>query len=147
MYINGYIPHLQTEGGIANFFRHHRGKPFASSVLMNEISTQFVASIERFAEEHKIPLISFARKAKKEDIAKQYLASCTTEEAVLFIGKIQEKVKAVRTKTLHNPKTGAPYPSLYMTTAMPNQYYFYVLDKDFGMIVFPVQHPVLSERP
>jgi hypothetical protein len=134
MYLNGYIPHLQTEGGIANFFRHHRGKPFASSVLMNEISTQFVASIERFAEKNHIPLIPFARKAKKEDIAKQYLASCVAEETVLFIGKIQEKVKTVRTKTLYNPKTGAPYPSLYMTTAMPNQYYFYVLDKDFGMM-------------
>jgi hypothetical protein len=134
MYLNGYIPHLQTEGGIANFFRQHRGNLFASSVLMNEISTRFVSSIERFAEEQKVPLVTFARKEKKEAVAKQYLASCSKEEAVLFIGKIQEKVKTVRTKTLYNPKTGAPYPSLYMTTAMPNQYYFYVVDKDFGMM-------------
>jgi hypothetical protein len=134
MYLNGYIPYLQTEGGIANFFRHHRGNIFASSVLMNEISTQFVASIERFAEEQKIPLVPFVRKAKKENIAKEYLATYTEEEGVLFIGKIQEKVKTVRTKTLYNPKTGAAYPSLYMTTAMPNQYYFYIVDKDFGMV-------------
>lgn len=55
MYMNGYAPYLQTEGGIANFFRKHREMPFASSVLMSEISKQFVSSIERFAEEQKIP--------------------------------------------------------------------------------------------
>lgn len=115
MYMNGYIPSLQTEGGIACFFRHHREKLFASSVLMSEISKHFVSSIERFAMEQKIPLIQFARKDKKEEIAKQYLSQCSAQEAVLFIGKIQEKVKTIRTKTMHNPKTGAPYPWLYTT--------------------------------
>ena len=44
MYLNGYIPLLQIEGGIANFFRLHRGKPFASSVpALVQVSCAVVA--------------------------------------------------------------------------------------------------------
>ena len=34
MYLNLYVPKLQYEGGIASFFRYHRGATFASSALM-----------------------------------------------------------------------------------------------------------------
>jgi len=34
MYMNLYIPMLQTEGGVAHFWRKHRGHAFASSALM-----------------------------------------------------------------------------------------------------------------
>ena len=32
MYLNVYVPPLQYAGGVATFFRKHRGHPFASSV-------------------------------------------------------------------------------------------------------------------
>ena len=35
MYLNVYVPQLQREGGVASFFRFHRGYPFASSVLID----------------------------------------------------------------------------------------------------------------
>jgi len=38
MYLNVYVPPLQYDGGVATFFRKHRGRPFASSVLMAPIS-------------------------------------------------------------------------------------------------------------
>jgi hypothetical protein len=34
LYLSGYVPGLQREGGAAYFFRTHRGQPFASSALM-----------------------------------------------------------------------------------------------------------------
>ena len=34
MYLNVYQPRLQTERGVAAFFRFHRGETFASSALM-----------------------------------------------------------------------------------------------------------------
>jgi hypothetical protein len=49
MHLNVYVPRLQTEGGVASFFRHHRGHPFASSALMEPISKAFIRSIEAFA--------------------------------------------------------------------------------------------------
>ena len=41
IYLNVYFPQLQREGGVASFFRFHRGYPFASSVLMDPISKAF----------------------------------------------------------------------------------------------------------
>ena len=55
MYLNVYIPQLQREGGVASFFRAHRGYLFASSALMDPISKSFVAATEKFAGENQIP--------------------------------------------------------------------------------------------
>lgn len=135
MYLNLYVPLLQTEGGVASFWRKHRGHQFASSTLMAPMSTKFVANVERFAGAEGIDLIGFRKADRKEDIAKQYLADFRDRqlsEGVLFIGKAQEKTSVVRTQRRHNPSTGASYANLYWSTAMVNHYYFYCFDEDFG---------------
>lgn len=135
MYLNLYVPMLQTEGGIAHFWRKHRGHLFASSALMAPMSHDFVKRIENFARDEAIDLIKFKKNERKEDVAKTYLADFEARgitEGVLFIGKAQEKATVVRTQRRYNPKTGASYANLHMTTAMVNQYYFYCLDRDFG---------------
>src|SRR4029450_11048121 len=60
MYCNVYVPQLQREGGVVHFFRHHRGYPFASSVLMDPISKALVAAIQAFVRTAGAPLITFA---------------------------------------------------------------------------------------
>ena len=132
MYLNLYVPMLQTEGGIAHFWREHRGYLFASSALMAPMSRRFVDRIEAFVQREGIDLLRFRKGQRKEDIAKKYQRQLQLEEGVLFVGKAQEKTKVVRTQRRHNPVTGASYAALYMTTAMVNQYYFYCIDKDFG---------------
>jgi len=132
MYLNVYVPMLQTEGGVAHFFRAHRGHQFASSALMAPMSRKFVTAMEAFAEQQGVDLVTFKRKQRKEDVGKTYLADFTADEGVLFIGKAQEKCRVVRTRRQHNPRTNASYAVLYMTTAMVNQYYVYCVDKDFG---------------
>ena len=132
MYLNLYIPILQQPAGAAHFFIKHRGNRFASSALMSPMSRKFVADIESFAEREGVDLVRFLGKQRKEDVAKQYLAEFKAEEGVLFIGKAQEKSKTIRTERRYNAQTGAPYPNLYTTTAMVNQYYFYCVDSDFG---------------
>lgn len=132
MYLNLYVPMLQSEGGIVHFWREHRGYTFASSALMAPMSRKFVERIERFAEQEAIDVVTFQRGQRKEDLAKEYLRDFPLEEGVLFIGKAQEKAGVVRTRRRHNPRTGASYANLYKTTAMVNQYYFYCVDRDFG---------------
>ena len=41
MYLNGYIPGLQSPGGVAWFLRKRRGARFASSMLLDPISRDF----------------------------------------------------------------------------------------------------------
>src|SRR5881275_1522426 len=74
MYLNVYQPRLQTERGVAAFFRFHRGETFASAALMAPMSTAFVAAVEDFVERGQVPMITFAKGQRKDDVAKQYHA-------------------------------------------------------------------------
>src|SRR5215468_423398 len=132
MYLNVYMPDLQREQGVVWFFRHHRGHPFASSALMDPISKAFVASIEAFVEQNSIPLLSFAKGQRKDDVAAEYRAGFTAAEGVLFVGRAQEKTPVFRTEKRTNPTTGKKYPWIVRSTAMVNHYYFYCVDEDFG---------------
>lgn len=132
MYLNVYVPMLQSEGGAAHFFRHHRGNPFPSSALMAPMTREFVKSIEAFVESEKIPLISFEKGQRKEDVMKEYLAGFPGDDGVLFVGKAQEKARVYRTVAQKDAATGQRRPSLMSSTVMVNQYYFYGVDEDFG---------------
>jgi hypothetical protein len=132
LYLNVYVPTLQAEGGVARFFRVHQGHPFASSALMEPISKRFIQSIEDFAKKNQIPIRSFRKGERKDDIAAKYRARFAGEEGVLFIGKAQEKISVFRTEKRRNLTTGATYPWIVRSTAMVNQYYFYCIDRDFG---------------
>jgi len=134
MYLHGYVPRLQSGAGVAHYFRKYRGHPFVSSALMEPISAAFVRAIDRFVAARRIPLVPFERGARKDAVAAEYLAKFRGREGVLFVGKAQEKQRVFRTEKRRNPRTGATYPWLYRSTAMVNQYYFYVVDADFGLL-------------
>ena len=70
MYLNLYVPRLQHERGVSNFFRYHRGHQFASSALMAPMTRGFVTLIETFVEAHGVPLISFGKGERKDDVVK-----------------------------------------------------------------------------
>jgi hypothetical protein len=132
IYLNVYQPRLQTDRGVAAFFRGHRGETFASSALMDPISKSFIAAVERFVAEEQIPLITFAKGQRKDDIAQEYRADFRGTEGIVFVGKAQEKTPVFRTEKRRNPETGRTYPWIVRGTAMVNHYYFYGLDEDFG---------------
>lgn len=132
MYLNAVVPILQTERGIAWFFREVRGYSFASSALMAPMTRRFVEAMERFARSKGLDVVTFEKKQRKEDVAAEYLRRFGGEEGLLFVGKAQEKASVFRTERRRNPSTGASYAWLYRSTGMVNQYYFYALDRDFG---------------
>ena len=132
MYLNVYMSDLQREQGVVWFLRHHRGHPFASSALMDPISKAFVAGIETFVKQNDIPLLSFVKGQRKDDLAAPYRAAFTGRDGVLFVGRAQEKTSVFRTEKRTNPTTGKKYPWIVRSTAMVNHYYFYCIDEDFG---------------
>jgi hypothetical protein len=132
MYLNVYVPSLQYAGGVATFLRQHRGYLFASSVLLEPISRAFVAKMAAFAVAHQIPVISFPKGQRKDELAKAALAQFPGTEGVLFVGKAQEKTPVMRTEKRWNERTGRPYPWLVRSTAMVNHWYWYCVDADFG---------------
>jgi len=132
LYLNVYVPQLQREVGVVSFFRFHRGHPVASSALMDPITKAFVAAIDRFAKQHQVPVITFEKGQRKDEIAAAHLAHFTAEEGIVFIGKAQEKTPVFRTQKRRNPTTGKTYAWIVRSTAMVNHYYFYGVDRDFG---------------
>jgi hypothetical protein len=135
LYLNVYQPRLQYPAGAAAFFVGHRGARFASSALMDPISRAFVASVDRFARDERVPVISFEKGQRKDDVAHEYLAEFEAAgrlEGVLFVGRAQEKTRTFRTEKRRNPVTGATYPWIVRATAMVNHFYFYCVDAEWG---------------
>src|SRR5215469_3465277 len=132
MYLNVYVPQLQAVEGTLKFIRIHRGHKVASTHMVEPITRQFVSSIERFAKDNGIPLITFEKGQRKDDFAKQQRKDFRHREGVVFIGKAQEKCTVYRTEKRRNPKTKRTYPWIVKSTALVNHYYFYCVDEDFG---------------
>ena len=132
MYLNVYVPWLQSELGVVRFFRDHRGQPLPSAALMNPMSRRFVAALEAFVARHELALVRFRKGQRKDQAMAEYLAKFPKEEGVLFVGKAQEKTPVLRTEKRSNPKTGQRYPWIVKSTAMVNHYYIYAVDRDFG---------------
>jgi hypothetical protein len=132
LYLNVIQSRLQVERGIAYFFQQHRGERFATAKTMAEVTRPFVAAIEQFAQTQGLDLVTFGRRQRKDDVAREYLAKFPKPEGILFVGKAQERAGVVRTISQKNPRTGRSYPWLQKSTAMVNHYYFYGVDEDFG---------------
>jgi hypothetical protein len=136
MYLNLCVPQLQREAAVAHFFRFHRGHRFASSALMEPMSKDFVRRLEAYARDHQIPVVLFDRpphhRRKKDHIAQEFIARQNGRPGVMFLGKAQEKTPVCRTERRRSPDGQATYPWIVKSTAMVNQYYWYLYDEDFG---------------
>ena len=65
MYLNGYVPSLQTGGGAAYFMKQHLGARVPSTAMVAPLTKQFVAAMERFAATAGVDLITFEKHQRK----------------------------------------------------------------------------------
>src|SRR6201987_5311789 len=105
IYLNVYVPVLQAVEGVLKFIRIHRGHPVASTAMVEPITRRFVESIERYIRDNNIPMITFEKGQRKDDIANQHRPVFTQNEGVGFVGKAQEKCTVYRTEKRDNPRT------------------------------------------
>jgi hypothetical protein len=100
------------------------------------MTKDFVASIHRFVTDHRLDLVHFEKGVRKDDVAQCYLAGHDGSERILFVGRAQEKTTVYPTEKRVNRQTGKSYPWLVRATALPNSFYFYGVDTDFGPFFF-----------
>jgi hypothetical protein len=131
MYLNVYVPGLQSVGGVVWYLRGHRGQRFASTATVAPMSEAFVARIEQFIEEEGLDVVGFRKGQRKDEVTQRYLARFRGREGVLYVGRAQEKARVMRTER-RRFENGATYPWIVESTAMVNHYYFYCVDEDFG---------------
>src|ERR1700738_14079 len=132
MYLNVFVPGLQYEQGIVQFFRTHRGQPLPSAALMSPMTRGFVAKLEDFVTKHDIPLVQFEKGQRKDAVMAEHLRHFGRDEGIVFVGKAQENTPVFRTERRRSPTTGRPYPWIVRGSAMVNNYYIYAVDRDFG---------------
>jgi len=132
MYLNAIVPRLQIVEGALRFIRQQRGAKVASTNAVEPMTRNFVEAIERFVRQHQIPMVSFQKGQRKDELAAQMRARFPQRDGVVFVGKAQEKCTVYRTEKRHNPKTGRAYAWVVKSTALVNHYYFYCVDENFG---------------
>src|ERR1700736_504509 len=132
MYLNVYVPHLQTVGAMVGYLRVHHGQRFASTTAVAPMTEAFVRNVEQFVAAEGIDLITFEKKQRQDEVTQKYLQEFSKSEGVLYVGKAQEKARVMRTERRRCKRTGATYPWIVESTAMVNHYYFYCVDEDFG---------------
>ena len=127
LYLNGYVPKLQTPQGLISFMNHHLGKPVPSPVLLGKLTRSFCNSVEHFIAENNIPMVRFEKRQRKDDIANVLRAKRKIRDSVVFVGVAQEKASAFKGR-----KVG-PYEFDYTRAdVFVKHYYFYIDDADFG---------------
>ncbi|MBO0882874.1 MAG: hypothetical protein J2P17_21570 [Mycobacterium sp.] len=131
MYCNVYVPQLQFARGLVGYVHRQLGLPIASTAPLGRITEAFAKAVHRFARDHRLPWVDFAKGQRKDDVMREHLAGFTATEGVLFIGRAQEKTGLFRTEKRRDAHGGS-YPWIVKTTGLVNHFYFYCLDRDFG---------------
>jgi len=132
MYLNVIVGRLQILEGALRFIRQQRKAKVLSTNAVEPMTRNFVQAIEQFVHQHQIPLVSFRKGQRKDELAAEMRARFPQRDGVVFVGKAQEKCTVYRTEKRHNPKTKSAYAWLVKSTALVNHYYFYCVDENFG---------------
>jgi hypothetical protein len=130
MYVNAYVPSLQTGAGFVYFVKTQLQARVPSTMLVAPMSRRFVEALEQCAKAEGVDVVTFKRGERKDDVMQRYLAGFDQEEGLLFIGKAQEKASVFRTEKRRDAR--GTYPWIVRSTAMVTHYYVYLVDRDFG---------------
>jgi hypothetical protein len=95
MYLNLYVPHLQTVGAMVGYLRVHQGQRFASTTAVAPMTEAFVRNVEEFVAAEGIDLITFEKNQRKDEVTQKYLQAFKKSEGVLYVGKAQEKARVI----------------------------------------------------
>jgi len=133
IYLNAYVPILQSSGQVVAFMTQHLGLPIPSPALMEKISTKFRRSVASFAEANGIPWVRFAKEDRKAEVMAPYLrkAAAAGRSQVVAIGVAQE-FQRVWAAYRRDTATAAPQYTFAKADRRVTCYYFYLWDEDFG---------------
>jgi hypothetical protein len=133
IYLNAYVPILQSSGQVVAFMTQHLGCPIPSPALMEKIGTRFRRAVESFAEANGIPWVRFGKDVRKAEVMAPYLrhAAASGRSQVAAVGVAQE-FQRVWAAYQRDTATAAPQFTFAKTDRRVTCYYFYLWDEDFG---------------
>ena len=135
IFLQAYVPKLQSVGDVCKFLRWQKKFKIPSSAAFGKIGEQYVKAIYRFAEEHKIPMVQFKKGQDKEKLARPYLEAAARkgQDCVVLIGIAQEKASIWRSWPRKGQEKAAhPHMDWGRQMAYINHFYFYLWDTEWG---------------
>jgi hypothetical protein len=133
IYLNAYVPILQTSAQVVAFLSGHLGFPFPSPVLFRQLGERFRQAVASFAEANDIAWVRFGKGEAKLEVMAPHLArqAATGRSGVAAVGVAQE-FQRVWTAYEGKTSTGTPRWSFAKTDRRVTCYYFYLWDEGFG---------------
>jgi len=153
IYLNAYVPILQTSAQVVAFLSGHLGFPCPSPVLFRQLEERSRRAVASFAAANAIPWVRFGKGEAKLEVMAPHLArqASTGRSGVAAIGVAQE-FQRVWTASEGKTSTGTPRWSFYKADRRVTCYYFYLWDQDCGPAFvkvcawFPVRHEAPVRR-
>src|SRR6478609_4084581 len=132
IYLNGYVPTLQTGGAVVSFLTAHLGYEIPSPAIFEKIGTAFRRAVASFAEANHIAVVRFGKNDRKIDVMRPYLArqAAIGRSGVAAIGVAQEFAPVFTATKKGGGK--AVWFSFTKADRRVTCYYFYLWDDDFG---------------
>lgn len=138
--VAGYIPELMYEGGLVKFLLHRASlvgsAKIPSPALLAQNRDRMVADLDHFVTESGLSVVRFRPGESKELAARPYQLAAGAEgrTGVVLVGKAQERIKAWAGYTDSNPLGSAGHPHFSFTrqSRVPDHWYFYLWDDDWG---------------
>jgi hypothetical protein len=130
--LHAWVPKLQTGGGVIGFLQD-RGFEIPWPALLGKNGERYVREIHAFAAANEIPIVRFGRGQSKLEIARPYLERAEREDrfGCVMIGVCQERTLVWR-GWRKGGSDARPHFEYARQAAVPNQYYFYLRDPDWG---------------
>jgi hypothetical protein len=133
IYLNAYVPILQSSGQVVAFMTRHLGLSIPSPALFDKIGQRFRRAVDAFAQANHIPWVRFTRDDRKAEVMRPYLdrQAATGRSGVAAIGVAQE-FQRVRAAYQRETSTAAPQFTFAKADRRVTCYYFYLWDEGFG---------------
>src|SRR5262252_3595763 len=135
IFLQAYVPKLQSVGQVCIFLRWQRRFKIPSAAAFGQIGEAYVKAIHQFAQRHQIPVVHFEKGQNKEEVARPYLEAAAREgkDRVVLIGIAQEKASVWRSWPQTGQKQAAhPHMEWGRQMAFINHFYFYLWDSEWG---------------
>jgi hypothetical protein len=136
VFLQAYVPKLQSVGQVCTFLRWQRGFPIPSSAAFGKIGRGYEKEVQSFAKVHGIPIVRFKKGECKEEIARPHFERAAREGGdgqVVLIGIAQEKASAWRSwKAPGQENRAHPHMEWGRQMVFVNHYYFYLWDPEWG---------------
>jgi hypothetical protein len=133
VYLNAYVPVLQSSGQVVAFMTQHLGLPIPSPAIFDKMGQRFRRAVASFADANHIPWVRFAKGDRKADVMRPYLdrQAATGRSGVAAIGVAQE-FQRVWAAYRRETRTAAPQFTFAKADRRVTCYYFYLWDEGFG---------------